>query len=93
MVGRVLAICVLTAGCVLVVFGTALVLNVLSLRELAEWTRLPPVVGAVFEVRDELSHRRAQWIEAVVGVVGLAMASAAAWRLHGRGPGIDHRGG
>ena len=81
MISRVLAISTLVAGLVLVIFGAALVLNVLSLRDLAESTRLHPAIWAVFEVRDELSHRRAQWLELLVGLWGASMVVSAAWWL------------
>ena len=69
------------AGFVVMIFGAALVLNILSLRDVAESTRLHPAIWAVFEVRDELSHRRAQWLELVVGLSGASMVAWAAWWL------------
>jgi hypothetical protein len=78
---RVLAISTLLAGLLLVIFGAALVLNVLSLRDLAESSRLHPAIWAVFEVRDELSHRRAQWLELLLGLSGASMVVTAAWWL------------
>jgi hypothetical protein len=70
---RMLAISALTVGVVLAILGVALFLNVLSLRELAESTRVSPAIWAVFEVRDDLSHRRAQGFELLVGLIGVAM--------------------
>jgi hypothetical protein len=84
----VLAISALAAGCVLALLGAALFLNVLSLRELAVSTRLSPATWAVFQVRDEISHRRAQSLELLVGLVGVAMVILASWSFRPRGPGV-----
>ena len=88
MLPRVLAISALVAGCVLAILGTALFLNVLSLRELAATSRLSPAIWAVFEVRNEISHRRAQSLELLVGLVGVAMVILASWSFRPRDPGV-----
>ena len=71
----------LVAGLVLVVFGAALIFNVLSLRDLALSTHLRAVIWAVFEVRDELSHRRAQWLELLLALCGASIVVTAGWWL------------
>lgn len=63
----------------LAVLGVALFLNVLSLRAIAESTRLPPLIWVVFDVRDDVSHRYAQALELFVGCIGLAMAALGVW--------------
>ena len=87
MLPRVLALSALAAGCVLAIVGAALFLNVLSLRELAATSRLSPAMWAVFEVRDEISHRRAQSLELLVGLVGVVMVILATWSFRPRDPG------
>jgi hypothetical protein len=56
---RVLALAAFVAGLVLAILGGALFWNLLSLRAVAASTRLSPVIWAVVDVRDEVSHRRA----------------------------------
>jgi hypothetical protein len=68
----------LVVGLILAILGVMLFLNVLSLRELVLATRLHPAISVVFEARDELSHRRAQGIELLVGLFGAAMVTLAA---------------
>jgi hypothetical protein len=80
---RVLAMSALTVGVVLAILGVALFLNVLSLRALAESTQVSPAIWAVFEVRDDLSHRRAQGLELLVGLIGVAMVTVAAASARG----------
>jgi len=74
---RILAISVLVLGVVLAVFGVMLYLNVLSLRDLVLETHLPVAIAAVFDVRDEMSHRRAQGLELLIGSGGAALALVA----------------
>ena len=64
--------------------GVMLFLNVLSLRDLALETRLQVAIAAVFDARDEMSHRRAQGLELLIGLGGAALALAAVlWlRVH-----------
>ena len=88
---RVFAVSVLVAGLALILLGAALFLNVLSLRELAASTQLSPAIWAVFEVRDEVSHRRAQGLELLVALVGVALIALATWWLQTRARGV--RGG
>ena len=57
-------------GVVLAVFGVTLYLNVFSLRDLVLETRLHPAIAAVFDARDDMSHRRAQVLELLIGVGG-----------------------
>jgi len=79
---RILAISVLVLGVVLAVFGVMLYLNVLSLRDLVLETRLHSAIAAVFDVRDDMSHRRAQGLELLTGVGGAALALVAGlWLL------------
>jgi hypothetical protein len=84
----VLGISALMVGLILAILGVALFLNLLSLRDLAESTRLSPVIWVVFDVRDEVSHRRAQGLELLVGLVGVAMASLAVWWFQTRRRGV-----
>jgi hypothetical protein len=77
---RILAISVLVLGVVLAVFGVTLYLNVFSLRDLVLETRLHPAIGAVFDARDDMSHRRAHGLELLIGVGGAALvALASVW--------------
>jgi hypothetical protein len=85
---RALAFSTLAAGLAVAVLGTALFLNLLSLRELAESTHLGPVIWFVFDVRDNVSHLRAQGLELLGGLFGVAMASLAAWWFRARDHGI-----
>jgi hypothetical protein len=71
----------LLVGLGLAVLGAALVLNFASLRELVEQTRFHPAIEAVFGVRDEMSHRRAQWLELVSGLSGVGLLGLAAWLM------------
>jgi hypothetical protein len=75
---RILAISVLLLGVVLAVFGVMLYLNVFSLRDLVVETRLHPAIAAVFDARDDMSHRRAQGLELLTGVGGAALVALAA---------------
>jgi hypothetical protein len=81
---RRLAWGILLIGLALAVFGTALVLNIVSLRELAEQTRIGPAIVAVFDVRDEMSDRRAHWLEFVVALGGAGLLACAVWLLRRR---------
>ena len=81
MVRRLLVFGVLVAGVALTVLGLGLVINVLSLRDLVEQTRLHPAIAVVFEVRDALSHRLAQGLELMAGLIGLSFAGGAAFWL------------
>jgi drug/metabolite transporter (DMT)-like permease len=63
----------LLAGVGLAILGVALVLNVLSLRELALESHVHPAIVAVFDVRDGLSHRRAQLLELLMALAGLVI--------------------
>jgi hypothetical protein len=92
MLTKALAVSALLAGFVLMILGAALFLNVLSLRELIVSTRLHPAISAVFEVRDELSHRRAQLVEAIVGLIGVGMMGIAAWWLQAHTHGVREAG-
>jgi hypothetical protein len=78
---RILAWSVLAVGLGLAVLGAALVLNLVSLRDLVELTHVDPAIAVVFEARDEVSHRRAQGLELVLGGVGLSMAALTTWWL------------
>jgi hypothetical protein len=88
MLTRLLAIAVVAAGLTLALLGAALLLNLLSLRELVELTRLSAVIWVVFDVRDEVSHRRAQGLELLTGLVGVAIVSLAAWWFQSRARGV-----
>ena len=74
---RILATSVLVLGVVLAVFGVTLYLNVFSLRDLVLETRLHPAIAAVFDARDDMSHRRAQVLELLIGVGGGGLAVVA----------------
>jgi hypothetical protein len=80
-VGGIVAWLLLLVGLALAVLGAALVLNFLSLRELVEQTRFHPAIEAVFDVRDEMSHRRAQSLELVSGLSGVTLFGVAVWLL------------
>jgi hypothetical protein len=84
---RVVAISILGGGVALAILGAALVLNLVSLRELVESTRLDPAIAAVFEVRDELSHRRAQTAELGVALGGGTLVVTAGWWLRAQAVG------
>ncbi|MCA1646045.1 MAG: hypothetical protein LC797_11470 [Chloroflexi bacterium] len=71
----------LVVGLGLTVLGAALVLNFASLRELVEQTRFHPAIEAVFAMRDEMSHRRAQSLELASGVSGAALFVLGVWVL------------
>jgi hypothetical protein len=78
---RIVAWSLLLIGLGLTVLGAALVLNLASVRDLAEQTRLHPAIEAVFDVRDEMSHRRAQWLELASGLGGVGLLGLAIWLL------------
>ncbi len=78
---RLIAWALLVVGLGLTLLGGALVLNIASLRDLVEQTQLHPVVVAVFDLRDEMSHRRAQSLELVAGLGGLVVCVLAVWLL------------
>ena len=76
--------CLLVVGTGLSLLGAALFLNIVSLRALAQSSQLYPAIWLVFVVRDELTHRRAQWLELLVGAGGLTIVLSAAWWNHAR---------
>jgi hypothetical protein len=78
---RRLAWGILLVGLALALFGAALVLNIVSLRELAEQTRIGPAIVAVFDIRDEMSDRRVHWLEFAVGLSGAGLLGFAIWLL------------
>jgi hypothetical protein len=61
--------------------SAALVLNLASLREIVEQTQFHPGIVAVFDLRDEMSHRRAQWLELASGLSGVSVFALAVWLL------------
>jgi hypothetical protein len=78
---RVIAWALLLVGLGLTVLGAALVLNLASLREIVEQTQFHPGIVAVFDLRDEMSHRRAQWLELASGLSGVSVFALAVWLL------------
>jgi hypothetical protein len=81
---RLFIVGLLVVGIVLATLGLALVVNLLSLREVAEQTQLHPAIVVVFGVRDELSHRWAQGLELALSLGGLCVVACAAWWFHRR---------
>jgi hypothetical protein len=85
-----LATVVLLLGTALTLVGAMLFLNLLSLRELILATHVDLAIAVVFDTRDEMSHRRAQGMELVAGLAGIAVVLAAsvwlrAYRRESRG--------
>jgi hypothetical protein len=80
-VSRVIAWLLLVVGLALTVLGAALVLNLASLRDLVDQTRFHPAIEAVFDVRDEMSHRRAQSLELASGLSGMGLLGFSIWLL------------
>jgi hypothetical protein len=78
---RRLAWGLLLVGLALALFGAALVFNVVSLRELVEQSRIGPAIVAVFGIRDEMSDRRAHWLEVALGLSGAGLLGFAVWLL------------
>jgi hypothetical protein len=78
---RRLAWGLLLVGLALALFGAALVFNFVSLRALVEQTRISPAIVAVFDIRDEMSSRRAHWLELAVGLSGVGLLGFGLWLL------------
>jgi uncharacterized membrane protein YidH (DUF202 family) len=70
---RTLATVVLLLGIALALLGAMLFLNFLSLRDVVAATHVDPAIAVVFDTRDEMSHRRAQGLELIAGVAGIAI--------------------
>jgi len=77
---RTFATVVLLLGAALTLLGAMLFLNLLSLRDVILATHVDPAIAVVFDTRDEMSHRRAQGMELMAGVAGIAVVvGASAW--------------
>lgn len=80
---RFAAVCnaaLIIIGLQLLLLGSAMELNIVSLRELTRGQRLGQIVALVFILRNHLSHRHAQAAELLLGLLGAAAIAAGATR-------------